>query len=421
MNYSLAREIYGGAPWMVDASTFSALRSMLNDFRAGVNFHAKEDKNNAIALVKISAATKIINRTWQLSDDYQGDDLVYVINLNGVITKDGGESTFGMKQLAAQMQNFDADKRVKGGVIVVDSGGGSTSGMEVMTHAIEKLTKPLVTLVERGGVAASAAYGISSATDYVFSESKHSVVGSIGTMVSFAGIPNGERDGDNQKHFAIYATKSTAKNKMWEEAINSDNVELIRKELLDPVNEKFLADIKRRRPQVLETQLDGSVYEAGKVVGTLVDAIGTFDDAVKKVMDLSKAQPSNSISNKNSKNKINTKAMTAQELKSSHPETYKEIFGAGVKQGIAAEKDRVGSWMAHAKTDLPAVQKGIEDGGKITATARENFLVKAASLKQLGDLKAESAKDLNPDEATSEEKELSEADAFYKSILEDTE
>lgn len=418
MNYSLAREIYGGEPWAVDAPTFSALRSMLSDLRAGVKFQAKEDRNNAIALVNVSNATKIINRTWQLSEDYQGDDLVYIINLNGVITKDGGESTYGMTYLAAQMQNFDADIRVKGGVIVVDSGGGSTSGMEVLTYAISQLKKPLVTLVERGGVAASAAYGISAATDYIISESEQSVVGSIGTMVSFAGIPNGDRDGDNFKNFAVYATKSTQKNRMWEEAINNDNVELIVRELLDPVNERFLSDVKNSRPQVLETQLDGSIYKAGEVLGTLVDKIGTFEDAVNKVMEISKVT-SSSNNNKNSKNKINNKAMTAQELKSQHPETYQEIFGAGVQKGISAEKDRVGTWMAHANTDLEAVKKGIEDGGKMTATARENFLVKQASMKQLGDLKSESAKDLNPGEAKSEEKELSEADAFYKEIAEE--
>ncbi len=418
MKFSLAREIYGREPWAVDATTFIALKSMLNDFRNGVKFQANDDRNNAIALVNISNATKIINRTWQLSDNYQGDDLVYVINLNGVITKDGGESTYGMTYLAAQMQTFDADNRVKGGVMVVDSGGGTTSGMEVMTHAIAQLKKPLVTLIERGGMAASAAYGISSATNYIIAESEQSVVGSIGTMVSFAGIPSGERDGDNYKNFAIYATKSTQKNKIWEEAINNDNVELIVKELLDPVNEKFLSDVKSRRPQILESQLDGSVYNSGKVVGTLVDQVGTFEDAVNKVMELSKVKPSNSNSNNNSKNKTNNKAMTAQELKSQHPETYQEIYGAGVQQGITAERDRVGSWMAHSKTDLVAVQKGIEGGGKITETARENFLVKAASTKQLGDLKAESAKDLNPDEAKDKEKELTEAEAFYKEVAE---
>jgi ClpP class serine protease len=415
MNYSLAREIYGREPWAVDASTFSALRSMLNDIRSGVRFQAKDDRNNAIALVNVTNATKIINRTWQLSEDYQGDDLVYVINLNGVITKDGGESTYGMTYLAAQMQNFDSDSRVKGGIIVVDSGGGSTSGMEVMTHAISTLKKPLVTLIERGGMAASAAYGISAATNFIIAESEQSVVGSIGTMVSFAGIPNGERDGDNAKNFAVYATKSTQKNKMWEEAINNNNVELIVKELLDPVNEKFLSDVKSRRPQVIESQLDGSVYNAGKVVGTLVDQIGTFEDAVNKVMELSKTKPS--PSNKQ-KLKTNNTAMTAQELKSQHPDVYNEILGAGVQQGIAAEKDRVGTWMVHAKTDLEAVQKGIEGGGKITATARENFLAKQASLQQLELLNKESAKDIDSPEATGKKVELSEADAFYKEVLE---
>ena len=420
MSFSLRREIYGATHWQVQLEAVPSLRSIIVGFRNGItNTTSVEIKNNSIDIFDAKSQTKLVTDVRQLNRETIGESFIYVINLNGVIVKNGGASTYGTKEISAQIMQFEKDNRIIGGVMVVDSVGGSSYGREVLRHTLTQRKKPLVSLLERGGVMASAAYGIGAATDWIISESENGIVGSLGTFTEMEGIPNGERNGDNAKVIRVYATKSTAKNAEWEEALNKDNIQLIIDNQLNPSNEAFLKDIKKDRPQVLESQLDGSTYRAGDVIGSLVDQIGTFSDAMNKVIELSEAKPSLTNSNKNSKNKINNKAMTAQELKSQHPETYQEIFGAGVQKGISAEKDRVGTWMAHANTDLEAVKKGIEDGGKMTATARENFLVKQASMKQLGDLKSESAKDLNPGEAKSEEKELSEADAFYKEIAEE--
>ena len=57
--------------------------------------------------------------------------------------------------------------------------------------------------------------------------------------------------------------------------------------VLNPHNERFKADIRKNRPNVSDDQLKGRTYEAKDVVGTLIDAIGRFDTAVAKVMELS--------------------------------------------------------------------------------------------------------------------------------------
>lgn len=417
MNFSLAREIYGGAVWMVDGVAFTALKAMFNDMRKGVSLQAKELKNNSIDIFDVKSATRIITDVWQLNKDTAGDELIYVINLNGVITKNGGASTYGTKQLAETMAALEADSRVIGGIMYTDSGGGSGFGMEVMMHAIAERKKPLVTLVERGGVMASAAYGIASATDWIISESKKAIVGSIGTMTEIAGIPSGERNGNNEKEFRFYASKSVNKNKYWEDVVNDDNSDLIISEHLDPANEDFIKSVKANRPMVLESQLDGSIYKAGEVVGTLIDQIGTFQDAVNKVFELSKT-PKYAQQKSNSNFNTNNTAMTAEEFKQQHPAVHQQVYAAGVQAGIKAEKDRAGSWLAHAETDLPAVKKGIEDGGAITATARENFLVKASAATKLDELKNGSPKNVVTPEAENEKtEEKTEAEAFYADVV----
>lgn len=91
--------------------------------------------------------------------------------------------------------------------------------------------------------------------------------------------------------------------------------------------------------------------------------------------------------------------MTAQDLQAQHPALYAEVFGAGRTAGVTAERDRVGSWMAHAGTDLEIVKGGIKDGGDITATVREELLVKGHAKASLGNIQQDSARDVNTQEA----------------------
>lgn len=414
MNVRLSREIYGNTPWAVEATTFSGLMSYLKDLRGGLQV-TNEIKNNHIEFFDLKASTQIVVDNWDLKNADQDSELVYVVQLNGVITKAGGMSSYGMDYLSAQIKRFDADARVKGGIIVIDSGGGSTLGMELMQYTLSQLKKPTVSLIERAGMACSAAYGIAAYTKYIFSESETNVVGSIGTMVEMYGHAHNSVDGDNGKTIRLYATESFNKNKIFEDALNKNDYTLLVNDWLNPVNTRFTTGVKTQRPQVLDSQLHGDIYDANKVVGTLIDAIGSFDDAVNKVLELSGTPKTKLNSNSNKK------AMTAQELKSQHPETYKEIYGAGVKSGITAEKDRVGSWMAHAETDLASVKKGISEGGALSATAREEFFVKASNKGKIEELKSDSASDIVVDEAKGGDKSESqtEADAFYANLLND--
>lgn len=411
-DYKLAKEIYG-VPWSVDKVSFMSLSSILRNLQNGVALDIPEVKLNSISLLEVSNETRIIKNTWNLNntDSFEG---IGVINLNGPITKNGGASSYGTKDLSKQMLQMSRDSRMKGFVIITDSGGGSSAAVSLMQDAINevKKTKPVYSVIEKGGMAGSAAYGIISASTKIYSEDGMNIVGSAGTMIQFSGKPNGTVDKDGEKHIVLYATKSTEKNKDFEQAIEKDNYKLIIDNLLDPVNENFLQSILSNRPI-----LKGSNYDNGHTVfskdaiGTFIDGIASFDDVVSMILSDSSIE---SNSNNNNPNSI---TMNKAELKSTHPEVYSEVLA----EGVSNEKERVASWMAYNEADPKAVAAGITSGNELTPSQSHVFLVQMAQKGKVNALISDSAKPIATEETpteeitndiTAKEKELDEAFKF---------
>lgn len=420
MNYALAREVYGGLPWMVDRLSFSTLSSMLKDFRNGVPFSAiGESKLNSMSFYGVMTGTRYISSDLKKPAEAQNEQLISITKINGPITKNGGMSSYGMQEIAQSMLAADADPKVIGHVIVADSGGGSSAGMEIMQHAIDSLTKSNATVIERGGVAASAMYGIAAHTKRIFAESKSVTVGSIGSMISFSAQPNKTINAMGEKQVTIYATPSTKKNLWFEEALNNDNYGLALSEILDPHVEHFRSDMRAQRKNILESQLDGSTYDAGDVIGTLVDEIGGIDEAINFVKSESKS---------NFNNNSNLNNMTPQEIKSQFPDAYAAIFNTGRAEGVTAgaeaEQERVKSWQVYAAVDQEAVNKGIESGKEISKSESHAFLLKSASAGTLKSIQNDSSKNVVVPEAqgaaaeeTADQKEFNSLYGKFKVTL----
>jgi hypothetical protein len=402
MHYALAREVYGGECWAIMPS---AVQPLLTSFQ-------KEDfdpnkRFNTYGLISALTGEKVSNGGQ--SNGSKKGKLISETNFNGVVTKTGGASSRGTKEISDDLLLADNDPDVIGHYFQFDGPGGSIAGMDYMNGTLALLTKPKVGLVERSGIAASAHFGMLSQMDYVMAEDGDSEVGSVGVISGAVGHANGATDADGQKHYIVYATKSVHKNEAEETAINSGDTTLL-KARADKANEKFHIGIKAKRPAMTDEQMTGKMYKASEVVGTMIDAIGSKQDARSKIIELSKI-------NKNTLTKNNSRAMTASELKAQHPEVYAEIFGAGQTAGIAAENDRIGAWMAHAATDIESVKAGIASGKDISATARETFMVKANSAANLEKIAADSAKDIVNPEAEDKGKQTTEAEALYGPIV----
>ncbi len=96
--------------------------------------------------------------------------------------------------------------------------------------------------------------------------------------------------------------------------------------------------------------------------------------------------------------------MTLSEIKAQHPALYAEIFAAGEKKGVDAERERVEAWMKFAHIDADAVKKGIADGKEMTMPQMADFLLKNANAKSLDNVKADNVKDVTTTEVTEKEK-----------------
>jgi ClpP class serine protease len=389
MNFALAKEIYG-IPWCMDAISFQSLSAVLTNIRNGVVLETPEIKYNSPYLLNVNNETRVITRPFgnewdpgqlENNDKFEG---VGVVSLDGAITLSGGNSSIGMEQLSSMMFKMAQDDRIKGFVIRTNSGGGASGAVQVMTDTINEIkkTKPVYTSIKKGGMAGSAAYGIISPSNKIFSEDNMNIVGSIGTMIQFEGKAANVTDKDGTKNIRLYATKSTSKNKAFEEALNNDNYELIINELLDPINENFIAQTLANRPQLLGSNFDdGHTVFSKDAIGTFIDGIASFDEVVNMVLNDSKIK--NSIN-------INSNKMNKESIKNEHPTVYNEI----VNEGVISERERVSSWMVYASADSEMVTTGIESGLSISPSQREKLMVKMHSIDMLGNLQSDSAKPL---------------------------
>ena len=359
------------------------LTSILKNFQNGVVLDAPEVKLNSIGILDLNSDTRLVKYDWQL-DNKDSFDGIGVVNLNGPITKNGGTSSNGTKQLSNTMLKLSQDSRIKGFVILTDSGGGATGAVQLMQDAINqvKQTKPVYALVEKGGMAGSAAYGIISSATGIYSEDGMNIVGSAGTMIQFSGAPNGTVNSDGEKQITLYATKSTAKNKGFEEAIENDNYKILVNELLDPINESFLSGILANRPQLQGSNFDnGHTVFSKDAVGTFIDGIASFEEVVSMIL-------SDTVNNSNSNINSNSTKMNKSEIKQNHPAVYSEI----VSEGMEAQKEIVASWIPFYEADSKAVIEGIKSGEPIKESQKNAFLVAIASKGKVDDLKSDNAK-----------------------------
>lgn len=409
LNFGLAREIYGSAPWYVDQETLPSLLSIIEknvDLEIPQTREGKSTRYNTPECVMYNES-RLIRRPWQL-DNKETFEGIGLININGPITRTGGASSYGMAQLSVMMREMAVDNRIKSFIVLADSGGGAASAVEIMAETISEVnkTKPVYGVVEKGGIAASACYGILSACRKIYAESPMSIVGSAGTMIQFEGRAANSESPDGKKYKRIYASKSTQKNIEIEEALNNDNYKLIINNLLDPMNENFLNLIETNRPALKNTDFDnGKTLFAKAAVGTFIDGIKSFAEVVEIAENSEMLTPA-------SGELINNNVMTVEEIKQKHPETYQSIF----KTGVNAEKSRVSAWMAYADADLETVKAGVK-GEETVDNNREELLIKMASFNHVKNLEQDSAPDLKTPESkkdpekSDDEKELEAIDA----------
>lgn len=221
------------------------------------------------------------------------DKSVYVAYLDGTMTKYGTCFSYGTREIAEELLQADQDPDIVGHILCVDSGGGAADSVPELADAIRQLTKPIVGFVD--GMAASAAMYAVSYTSKIIAHQPTDMIGCIGTMVTISGWPKLRKDSDGYVEMRIYADQSEEKNADYEAALEGET-KLIRENVLNPLCQIFIDDMKQNRPSATDDQLKGRTYFAKDVVGTLIDSIGTFEDAIQAVLEYAELADNNSSS-----------------------------------------------------------------------------------------------------------------------------
>lgn len=277
MQYQFIKSIVESV-WMISPNAASLYYPLLRGAFSGMEFSEDvEPAENLSYRVSVNGS----------SEDSGEDQQVNIVPMRGPIFKhDAMCGPVGTRTLASRLRSADKDPSVIGHIIVTESGGGQAAGVPEMADAIRSLKKPVIAWID--GMSASAAYYINSYCSHIMASRATDEIGCIGTLIQLHGVPRFGKMEDGSIVARIYADGADEKNIEFEKALDGD-FKLIKERLLNPHNEQFKADVMTNRPTVKGDQLTGRTYPASEIVGTLIDSIGTLNDAIQKVVELSKA------------------------------------------------------------------------------------------------------------------------------------
>lgn len=185
-------------------------------------------------------------------------------------------------------QAYDAlrDPSIKAVIVVVDSPGGTVQASFETEAAFRELNKEKPVVVKMEQYAASGAYLVSTASDYIFARSA-TVTAGLGVVAVWVSYENKlQREGID-----YYVWKSgESKDLGAEYRAPTEEENRYMQSLVDSLMRDMVTRIKANRPQVentIDELRDGTTIYGTDAVGLkLVDRIGDFQDAVRKASEL---------------------------------------------------------------------------------------------------------------------------------------
>lgn len=224
--------------------------------------------------------------------------LVRVMGVEGPLMKaDQFCGPTGLMTLASNLQRTAKDSDISAVLLKVDSPGGQVFGTQSVVDGIQACQdagKPVVALCQ-DGLMCSAAYWVSSKADTIIATHETCTIGSIGVMASWADVqPYFQKLG--VAFHEVYAEQSSLKNADFAAAAKGDYAGV--QANLTAIAGGFLGAVQANRVGKLDAkQFDKSGASKGKTffagqagdIG-LIDAIGSFQDALGECVRLVQAQ-----------------------------------------------------------------------------------------------------------------------------------
>ena len=288
--------------WLIENNFAYEQGSLIASF---INRQAEFIQEKIDPLTAFAVDAKDINGVKQSNREGFKDapeNSVAVISVKGVLMKEDMYcGPAGTATLGRIIQQADNHLNISSIVLHIDSPGGTVDGTEALANIIRNTKKPVVAFVD--GLMASAAFWVGSAANEIIASTDTDEIGSVGVIMRFADWqPHWEAQG--VKFHTITANTSPEKVAEFEK-LRAGDYDDYRKEVLDPLDAKFMNTIKERFTNCEDKHLTGKVFFARDVMGIFVNSIGTLSDAVSRAHELS--NPTETDSNLILNNKLSMK------------------------------------------------------------------------------------------------------------------
>lgn len=295
-NFLLASAILRGK-WLIEPNFAISQGAILQGILNGNEFSAQEKSSDEESTMPITA--QAVLSPYHLRKQYNEipEGSTVIIPICGTLMKYDTWCSDGTSTIANYIKLADQHPNINRIILHIDSPGGTVDGTETLGNVIKATETETIAFVD--GMMCSAALWIGSSADKIVANNPLDEVGSVGVVLSFADTrPMYEKEG--VKFHTIVADTSPDKVKRFEEIL-AGNYDNYKKEVLNPIDERFMATIRENRPNVEEHHLTGKVYFAEDVIGVFVDEIATLDELIASPTESSQTSNSNNIhSNNNS-------------------------------------------------------------------------------------------------------------------------
>ena len=281
------------------------------------------------------------------------------IKITGVLTKrpslmawlfGGGNATYS--DIVDALAQANADPRVQGISLEVDSPGGTFDGLFSVIAAMQAVNKPITAYVD--GLAASAAYAIVSQADKIVAKDKSARFGSIGVVGGFV------VDADTVEITSTLAPKKRP------DVTTEAGVAAVREEL-DAMHDLFVESIAAGR-RTTPANVNASFGMGATLLAEAAQALGMIDSISNEQQVTTTTTNPAATGGK----KLEINSMDLDTLKAQHPAT----FAAAVLEGVTQERDRVTAHvtMGEASGATAAAMAAIKDGSAMTATLQATYM-----------------------------------------------
>lgn len=248
-----------------------------------------------------------------------------------LMTLSGGSS---VQSLAYDFNLALEHKDVKAIILNIDSPGGEVTGIAEFANMIHSAQEKKTIISYIYGMGASAAYWIASAgSEIVISGTGEA--GSIGVVAAYTSRKN-ERTKKGIDDYEIVSSQSP--NKRPDPSTEAGRAQI--QTIVDNLADVFIASVAHNRgvefADVLEEYGQGGMFVGQSAIDNgLADRIGNLEGLIKELQ---------AETNNNSNNFFQGGSfMTLDELKTSHPEVYKEAVSIGRREAESESASRIES------------------------------------------------------------------------------